>query len=44
MKESTLSVTPELKARVERNGAQWAREALTKAKDPVQVFLTKEPV
>lgn len=29
-----LRVTAELKARVERNGAEWAREALAKAKDP----------
>jgi len=29
-----LRVTPELKARIERNGAQWARDVLEKAKDP----------
>lgn len=29
-----LRVTPELKARIERNGADWARSVLTRAKDP----------
>lgn len=30
-----IRMTPELKARVERNGLQWARDVLTRAKDPV---------
>lgn len=29
-----IRVTPELKARVEAYGAQWARDALAKAKPP----------
>ena len=30
-----LRVTPEIHARVKKNGAAWARNALEKAKDPL---------